>query len=374
MVMNFRLAKKLVAQHGSPLMVINKSRIKNNYQTFKKIMDGTTVHYPLKTAGHKGILAILKELGSHFDVASYGEIKSLLDLNVDSTRMLYSNPVRSAQDTARSYNLGVEKFVYDNDACLQVLSRYAPEADVMLRVAVSNDHAYYKLSTKFGCDPADALRLLRKAKKLGLNPVGIAFNAGSQSHSSDDYVDAIKLCRKLFNQAARQGMNLNALDIGGGFPCRDSDRPLPKSAEEILWEVRNALEEHFPKKMEVEWIAEPGRFMVSDAGTLIMRVLGKSKRKGAIWYYMDDGTAHDLADTKFSGWDWKFIVPRKGKKRRTILAGPSCDSFDIISKNEWFPELELNDLVLVPNAGAYTSGLASTYNGLQPAEFVYITD
>ena len=372
--MNFRLAKKLVAKHGSPLLVINEARIKNNYATLKKILDGVTVHYPVKVAGHKGILAILKNRGSHFDVASYGEIKSLLDLNVDATRMLHSNPVRSTEDTARAYNLGVEKFVYDNDCCLKVLSRYASESDVMLRVSVPNEHAYYKLSTKFGCQPRDALRLLKKAKKLGLNPVGIAFNAGGFNHSSEDYIQAIELSKKIFTEAKNNGIKLDSLDIGGGFPARNCDRPMPKSAEEILYEVRIALDKHFPSSTGIERIVEPGRFMVSDAGTLVMRVLGKSKRKGAIWYYMDDGTAQDLADTKFSGWDWKFLVPRKGKKIRTVLAGPTCDSFDVISRNEWFPELELNDLIMVQNAGAYTTVLASRYNGMQGAEFVYINE
>ncbi len=370
--LDFRKAKKLVAKHGSPLLVMSESRIKNNYNTLKRILDGITVHYPLKTAGHKGILNILRNLGAHFDVASFGEIQSLLDLGVDATKMLYSNPVRSSQDTARAYNVGVETFVYDNDACLQVMSRYAAEADVMLRVAVSNNNAYYKLSTKFGCQPKDAIRLLKKAKKLGLNPMGLAFNAGSQSHGSGDYLEAIKLCKNIFKDAKKNGIQLRALDIGGGFPARNSDRPLPQSAESIMTDVRNSLEENFPKSMEVEWIVEPGRFTVSDAGVLISRVLGKSKRNGVNWYYLDDGVAHDLTDTKFSGWDWTFQVPRKGKKIRSVLAGPSCDSFDIISKNQWLPELELNDIVMIPNAGAYTTGLASTYNGFQPAEIVFI--
>lgn len=372
MFLNFRQAKKLVAKHGSPLLVISESRIKNNYNTLKRILDGITVHYPLKSAGHKGILNILRNLGAHFDVASFGEIQSLLDLGVDATRMLYSNPVRSPQDTARAYNVGVETFVYDNDACLRVMSRYAPESDVMLRVAVSNNNAYYKLSTKFGCQKKDALRLLRKAKNLGLNPVGLAFNCGSQSYGSSDYVEAIGICKNIFKEAKKDGIHLKALDIGGGFPCRQSDRPLPKSAESIMTDVRNALDEHFPKSMGVEWIVEPGRYTISDAGVLITRILGKSKRNKVIWYYLDDGAAHDLADTKFSGWDWTFQVPRKGKKIRSVLAGPTCDSFDVITKNQWLPELELYDVIMVPNAGAYTSGLASNYNGFQPAEVVFV--
>ncbi|MBI5036626.1 type III PLP-dependent enzyme [Candidatus Micrarchaeota archaeon] len=372
MVIDFRQAKKLVAKHGSPILVISEGRVKSNYQTLKKIMGDVTVHYPLKTAGHKGILNILRRLDSHFDVASYGEIQSLLDLGIDATRMLYSNPVRSIPDTVKAYNVGVERFVYDNDASLNILSRYAPESDVMLRVSVSNDHAYYKLSTKFGAQPKDAIRLLKKAKKLGLNPDGIAFNAGSHSHSADDYINAIALSKNIFKNAKKEGIELEALDIGGGFPCRNSDRPLPKSTEDILWDVKESLDEHFPKSSGVELIVEPGRFTVSDAGVLLTRILGKSKRHKVIWYYLDDGAAHDLADVKFSNWDFTFAVGRRGKKIRSVLAGPTCDSFDVITRNQWLPELELGDIIMVRNAGAYTSGLASTYNGFQPAETVYI--
>ncbi len=369
MFLDFRMAKKLAAQHDTPLNVISESTIRHNYAAMKKYLPRADVYFAMKVQGHKGILNILRNVGSNFDVASYAEAQSLLSIGVDATKMLFTNPVKTIPEIVRAYNVGVETFVFDNDSEIQKLARYAPGADVMVRVYTDNDNAIYKQSAKFGCPPNQANRILNKAKKLGLNPVGVAFNAGSHTLNSDDYLAAIKLCKKIFKEAAKDGIKLTELDIGGGYP------PLtdPKTNSiKILKEVNEALEKHFPASGGVHVIAEPGRFLVKNAGTLITRVVGKSKRNGVIWYYLDDGSASSLMDLHFSGWKWEFLSPRKGKKILSVLAGPTCDVYDIISKEEWLPELEIGDLILVPDTGAYTNVLASRYNGFEPAKLVYI--
>jgi len=374
MLIDFRKAKKLVAQHDSPLMVISKSRIRQNYHTLKKCMPRAEIHYAMKANPHKGILNILREEGSDFDVASYNEIKMLLDIEVDSTNMIYANPVKSIPDLVRAYNVGVEKFVFDNDVELQKMARYAPESDVLLRLAASGDDAYYKLSTKFGAQQKDAIRLLKKAKKLGLDPVGICFNVGCQVTRSDGYIQAIQSAMKVFKEAKKNGIDLQVLDIGGGFPVRyghkKTDMGNGFDAKQIITEVNAAIEEHVPEHIKI--IAEPGRFIIGDAAVLIMRVIGLSKRKGVIWYYVDDGYYHSYSDMHASDWKFDFIPQSKGRKLRSVLAGPTCDSFDVIAKSIWLPELELGELIMSPNMGAYTSGMASWFNGFPPAKTVFI--
>ena len=374
MLIDFRQAKKLVAQHDSPLMVISKSRIRQNYHTLKKAMPRAEIHYAMKANPHKGILNILREEGSDFDVASYNEIKMLLDIEVDSTNMIYANPVKSVPDLVRAYNVGVEKFVFDNDVELQKMARYAPESDVLLRLAASGDDAYYKLSTKFGAQSKDAIRLLKKAKKLGLDPVGICFNVGCQVTRSDGYIQAIQGAMKIFKEAKKNGIDLQILDIGGGFPVRyghkKTDMGNGFDAKQIITEVNAAIEQHVPEHIKI--IAEPGRFIIGDAAVLIMRVIGLSKRKGVIWYYVDDGYYHSYSDMHASDWKFDFIPQSKGRKLRSVLAGPTCDSFDVIAKNIWLPELELGELIMSPNMGAYTSGMASYFNGFPPAKTVFV--
>ncbi len=369
LLIDFRTAKKIAAKHGTPAIAISENRIKHNYNTFKKYMPRVEVHYAVKANGHKGVLNILRNLGSNFDVASFAEIEYLLSIGVDATRMIYSNPVKIDQDIVRAYNVGVEWFVYDSDAEVKKLARYAPESEVVLRVAVSNNNAVYKLSSKFGADPKHAIRLLLKAKKAGLSPTGLTFNAGSHTLGAADFIEAIKLCKKLFKEAKKEGIALDTLDIGGGYPPLGDENI---DSAKVLEEVYEELDEHFPKDSGVELIAEPGRFLVKDTGTLIMKVIGKANKNGAMWYYLDDGTTNSLADIKFSGWKFDYIVSRRGRKKLSVLAGPTCDSYDVISQEEWLPELEIGDLVLVPQAGTYTNGLASRYNGFEPAKIVYL--
>lgn len=376
MFLTFRDAKKLVAQHDTPLMVISKSRVRANYQALKKALPRVSIHYALKANPHKGILNILRQEGSEFDVASYQEIKWLLDIGVDSTKMIYANPIKSIPDLVRAYNVGVEKFVFDNDTELQKMARYAKDADVVLRLFVDNNAAYYKLSAKYGAQPKHAIRLLKKAKNLGLNPVGIAFHVGSQNTRSEDYVNAIQTTVKVYKEAKKKGVELELLDIGGGFPVRYGHKKTDNGhldARQILTDVNAALEEHVPETLEV--IAEPGRFIIGDAAILISRVIGKSKRNRVIWYYLDDGYYHSYTDLHASNWKYEFIPQRKQRKRhkiRSVLAGPTCDSYDVIAKSIWLPELEIGDLIMSPNMGAYSTAISSQFNGFPPAKTIYV--
>jgi ornithine decarboxylase len=169
-------------------------------------------------------------------------------------------------------------------------------------------------------------------------------------------------------EAKKAGLDLNLLDIGGGLPVQYNGKQV--DCMKIIEAVRDALDEHIPQNVKI--IAEPGRFIVGDAAVLLMKVVGKSKRNGVIWYYLDDGTYNSLVDVHVSKWKFEFLTSRRGKKIRSVLAGPTCDSYDVISKSEWLPELELNDLLIVPNAGAYTSALATNFNGFNPAKTVFI--
>ncbi|MFH1199737.1 MAG: type III PLP-dependent enzyme [Candidatus Micrarchaeota archaeon] len=369
--LDFRSAKKIVSKEGSPVLVISEQQLVSNYWEFKKYLGSRVkVHYAVKANSHKGVLNALRDEGASFDVASFGEIQSLLSMGVDATRMVFANPVKMTEDIIRAYNVGVDAFMFDNDAEINKMARYAPDADVILRVFVSNDDAYYKLSTKFGAKPDQAIRLCRKARKMGLNPIGLTFSAGCQVMSSKAYLEGISTCRKLFKEAKKEGLNFKVLDMGGGYPVAYNHSFVdPKP---LMQEIRKALDEHFPESLGVEIWAEPGRFICGNAAVLITSVIGKSKRNGVIWYYLDDGYYHDLADVPFSKWKFDFLTSRRGKKHLSVLAGPSCDSFDVITRREWLPELELDDLLLVPSAGAYSNVLTTRFNGFDPAKIVFI--
>ena len=371
MILNFRKAKSLVAKHGSPLLAVSKSKLKHNFQSLQKQLPRCKIYYAVKANPHKGVLNVLKELGANFDVASFKEIETLVDLGVDATRMLYANPVKPWGDIVRAYNVGVDGFVFDNDEELKKLARHAPESDVILRIAAHNDAAYYKLSTKFGCDPVQAMRLLNKAKKLGLNPVGVCFHIGSQCSKADAFNEALENAMRVFREAKKDGIKLECVDIGGGFPVTYGNGHNggcePKT---FLQQTAKVLDEYVPPAVNI--FCEPGRYIIGDACDLVTRVIGKSKRKGIIWYYLDDGYYQDYADVHASKWHFDFFSGRRGKKIRSVLAGPTCDSYDVMAKSIWLPELEVGDIVISPNTGAYASAIASNFNGFSPAEVVFV--
>ncbi len=304
-------------------------KIKENYNTLKKMWKRVSIHYAVKANPHKGVLNILREEGSDFDVASYHEIQALLSIGVDATKMVYANPIKASQDIVRAYNIGIDNFVFDNDAELQKLARYASGAGVLLRLYVSSESAYYKLSAKFGAPENQAIRLLKKAKKLGLNPKGIAFHVGSQNPNPDEFVNAIVKSSKIMREAKKSGLEWQMLDLGGGLPVQYNGKKV--DCFKILEAVRDALDKHVPQSVEV--IAEPGRFIVGDAAVLLTRVVGKSKRNGVIWYYLDDVTYGSFLYVHVSKWKFEFFTSRRGKKIRSVLAGPTCDSYDVITKN-----------------------------------------
>ncbi|MDP2717614.1 MAG: type III PLP-dependent enzyme, partial [Candidatus Micrarchaeota archaeon] len=98
----------------------------------------------------------------------------------------------------------------------------------------------------------------------------------------------------------------------------------------------------------------------------------KGKRSGVIWYYLDDGYYHSYTDIHASHWKFDFKTNRRGRKIRSVLAGPTCDSYDTIAKGIWMPEMEIGDLIISPNMGAYTTGMSSSFNGFPPAKTVYV--
>jgi ornithine decarboxylase len=224
-----------------------------------------------------------------------------------------------------------------------------------------------ELSLKFGVDPADATSFMIKAYKLGLRPAGVSFHVGSQCTRVENYIEAMEMAAIIARDARLKQLPFEIVDIGGGFPIRHYDHeddPFDRLASVLARE----LDRLFDPAIRV--IAEPGRFIVGPAATLLMRVIGKAIRENKLWYYLDDGLYGSLSGQVFDHCKYQFKYLRGGHTQLSTLAGPTCDSFDIIERGEELPELELGDLVYVENIGAYSSASATTFNGLPPAKII----
>lgn len=362
--------EKLAAEYGSPLLVLSLEQVRKNYELLKKHMPRVAVHYAIKANPHPEILRVMKEMGSCFDVASDGEIRTLYDMGIEGKRMIYANPVKTGVGLRACNACGVHKMTFDSASEIAKIKAACPGTTVLLRLRIDNSSAHVDLNKKFGAARENALDLMLKAKEAGLDMAGIAFHVGSQTVSAEPYLHALDIVRELFEEAKAAGLELRILDIGGGFPI-----PEPKvkfNLPKMLQQINARLDEDFPN---IEIWSEPGRYICGTAVNLITSVIGVTERGGQPWYFLDEGLYGTFSGVIFDQWDFKLISFKEGEERvAATFAGPSCDSLDIMFRGRMTAPLEVGDLLLVPACGAYTSASATTFNGFSRARFVIWED
>lgn len=362
--------ERLAAEYGSPLLVLSLEQVKQNYELLKKYMPRVAVHYAIKANPHPEILRVMKEMGSCFDVASDGEIRTLHDMGVEGERLIYANPVKTGVGLRACNECGVHKMTFDSASEIAKIQTACPGTTVLLRLRIDNSSAHVDLNKKFGTARENALDLMLKAKEAGLDMAGIAFHVGSQTVSAEPYLHALDIARELFEEAKAAGLELRILDIGGGFPI-----PEPKvkfNLPEMLQQINARLDEDFPN---IEIWSEPGRYICGTAVNLITSVIGVTERGGQPWYFLDEGLYGTFSGVIFDQWDFKLISFKEGEERvAATFAGPSCDSLDIMFRGRMTAPLDVGDLLLVPACGAYTSASATTFNGFSRAKFVIWED
>jgi ornithine decarboxylase len=185
----------------------------------------------------------------------------------------------------------------------------------------------------------------------------------------DNYLDAFELTKIIISDARLKQLPLGIVDIGGGFPIRHFD-----TDEDWFAHMSPALNLELNRLFDsgVRIIAEPGRALVGPACILLMSVIGKSIRSNKHWYYLDDGVYGALSGVIFDHCKYQFQAIKRGPTQLTTLAGPTCDSLDIISTGEELPELDFGDLVYAVNIGAYSLASATTFNGIPPAKAILV--
>lgn len=365
-----RPAVELLAEnYGTPLLVLSLAQVRANYDFLAEHLPGVKLHYAVKANPDERLVQTLAEAGSSFDVASDGEMLDLAAMGVSPDRIIYANPVKTANGLAVARRTGVYKFTFDSENEIARIARVIPGGTVLLRVRVDNPDALVDLNKKFGAHPDEVLRLLTIAKQQGLDVAGLCFHVGSQSTNAKAYTDALKICRRLFDDAAKAGFNLRILDIGGGFPI-----PTPYEAVDVAAmtaKISKSLAENFPA---TEIWAEPGRFICGTSVNLITRVIGSQVRNNEQWYFLDEGLYGTFSGVIFDHWDFELQASRSGKQIPATFAGPSCDSLDVMFHDKLTVALAVDDLLLVPNCGAYTSASATVFNGFAKAPIVIWED
>jgi ornithine decarboxylase len=375
--MTTRQLQSMARRHGTPIVVIDHDIIRKNYAEFRRHLPRVQAYYAVKANAEPAIVRTLYRAGASFDVASmpefmlvYENIKRLSPRAQQDfiwDKIIYANPTKP-KETLRELDRYKPLVTYDNKAELEKIRRFAPHAGVVLRLRVPNTGSMVELSSKFGCDPGEAVDLIQEAFDLGLVVEGLSFHVGSQCTTFQNFVQALNLSAAVREEASTRGHEIKILDIGGGFPAPYNKHVQPFS--ELATKINAEIDRLFPGDLQI--LAEPGRFLVATAATAVARVIGKAIRDGKTCYYIDDSVYHTFSGIIFDHCQYHLQSFKKGKAEICAVFGQTCDALDTISLSEELPELEIDDLVFSENIGAYSNASATWFNGFPPAKVVHV--
>jgi ornithine decarboxylase len=372
-----RIDQFLDKRPPTPCVVIDLDIVRAKYAALQKLWPTANIYYAVKANPAPEIISALAEVGANFDLASPGEIDLCLGLSIPSERLSFGNTIKRESAIAKSWTDGIRLFAFDSVAELEKLARRAAGARVFCRMLTENKGAEWPLTRKFGCESHMAVDLLIKAKKLGLDPVGVSFHVGSQQTDPQQWGAAIAHAAWIFHDCAHQGVNLELINLGGGLPAhyREPVPPLEAYAEAIETALRKEFASSRPHIM-----IEPGRYLVGDAGVLqteIVLIARKSAHEHERWIYLDAGLYNGLDETLNERIHYRIRTSRDGGAGGpAILAGPTCDSTDVLYRRHPYElplDLEIGDTVDFLSAGAYTGSIASVaFNGFPPIQTYFV--
>ncbi|KAG9397535.1 Ornithine/DAP/Arg decarboxylase [Carpediemonas membranifera] len=369
--MNKRIQKFLVDNKpATPCLVIDLDVVRQNYRAMRRYLPKTEVFYAVKANPAPEVVRVLVEEGSGFDVASLPEIQLCLDLGAAPERMSFGNTIKKERDIAYAYSRGIRLFAFDSEEELLKISSAAPGSMVYCRILVENEGAQWPLSRKFGCEPEMAADLLCQAREVGLVPHGVSFHVGSQQLDLSQWDVAMTRVASLFETLQERGVELQAIDLGGGLPAHYQEQieELPAYAEAVMRSVIGHFGMRHPRLM-----IEPGRSMVGDSGVLqaeVVLVSRKSNDDCKRWVYLDAGRFNGLSETLGEAIAYNITTSRDGEETEpVILAGPTCDSVDVIYEKKEYRMpvgLRAGDLVYFNSCGAYAASVSSVnFNGFE---------
>jgi len=328
---------------------------------------GSSVFYAVKANPHPEVLKVVRDCGLGFEVASEGELRVLLAMGVSPDKVISSNPMKTPLFLREAHEAGVRYFALDSLPEVRKTAKLAPGSFVYVRLSVPNEGSEWPLSRKFGVEIEEALEILRVARDIGLVPVGLTFHVGSQCTNPYTWETALDKAARLWEMAAEVGLDLSVLNIGGGYPIQYTRNVV--EVESVERRVHERIRALFPDQTRV--MIEPGRAVVGDAGIFVASVTGKAKRVDANWIYLDVGVFNGLMEA-VGGIRYTYVTENPAPIRKWTVAGPSCDSFDVVGTDIELPEPEVGDRLLVLGAGAYTISYASEFNGFSIPETIMI--
>ena len=356
-----------------PVYCIRPESIKTSTQFFKNNFPGKVL-YAVKTNPNKKVLKHIIDNGiENFDAASINEIQLVRNLKPDA-HIYFMHTVKSRNDITEAYfNLNIKDFALDTkDELIKILeaTNHAKDLTLYVRISISNEHAEIDLSRKFGAQASEALGLVRLCKEHA-NKIGISFHVGSQCMHKISFAKAIK---EVGNIIKKTKITPDIINVGGGFPSIYPDLN-PEPLESYLNEIKNSITKlNLPVVPEL--ICEPGRAIVAESGSTIVKVNLRKKQK----LYINDGTYGTLFDAGVPN----FILPsrmiltgRIHSKKLTAFNfyGPTCDSMDYMKGPFLLPNnIKEGDYIELGQLGAYGLTFRTKFNGFYSDEIFELSD
>lgn len=358
------------------------------HMRWKKNLPRVKPFYAVKCNPDPKVLQLLAGLGTGFDCASKAEIEQVLDMGVDASRIIYAQPCKTNSYVRFVAAQGVKQMTFDNADELRKIAKLFPGAELFLRILTDDSSSLCRLSLKFGASLDATDDLLRLAKELGLNVVGVSFHVGSGASDPLAFLKAVRDADIVFKQAYAHGFDMKTLDVGGGFSG--------DSFETMAHVLREALDQYFPPHINI--IAEPGRYYVSSAFTIACNIIARrtieNPTTGETSYmvYVNDGLYGNFSSIMFDHQQPVAKVLRTslctyydtsradavsedmGVGAEYSIWGPTCDGIDRITESIRFAhELDVGDWFYFEDMGAYTKCSATKFNGFSDAhDVIYI--
>jgi ornithine decarboxylase len=376
--------QKLIAnikehQYKTPFMLTDLEVIRSKCLEFKSFLPTVQLYYAVKAYSDKEVINAIDDLVDGYDIASTNEIAKLIKIGVKPTRIAFSNPVKSEAALRQATKMGVNRFAYQSKNELFKIKQCNSSAQVYLRVKVSDQASSIGFSSKFGCEPGEAVGLLEAAKELGLNPIGLTFHVGSQANNTSVWSSALKTCKEIINQASNIGISVNTINLGGGFPVQYTK--IDPTISDTASQIKQAINEHIPNYNQMNFIAEPGRFLVADSSVIVAEIIGVEERGNKTWLFLDVGSFQAFIEIfEFNSFPYpvyslSHLLSQASTKKtkKYVLTGPSCDSYDTMAYDIELPtDLAKGNKLLISMTGAYTVVYGSNFNGFRvpPRKFI----
>ena len=365
---------ELVATRGTPLLVLDPERVAEQHRLMTHHLRGFRLHYAVKALPHPAVLTTLAAAGCGFDVATNAEVDRISSLGIAPERCIHTHPIKKPADIDHAYAAGVRTFVVDNPGEAAKFHGRPADVEVLVRLAFPNPTAKSDLSTKFGINPDEAELLVKNVLAAGVGFAGFSFHVGSQGSSLEPFRRAMRATVELSHTLERTlGVRARTIDIGGGVPVSYREQ-MPTIADlgAIVDEELGADRDAFT------WLAEPGRFLSASAMTLLTSVVGTATRGGKVWHYLDDGLYGAYSNILTEDVHPPLLSldevcgDAANEHRPVTLAGPTCDSVDVVARDYPMPPLAVGDVVVSPMMGAYTTVTSSRFNGIAETPIVVV--